>query len=93
MKQEHAQRVAAQALVEQHKQQLADLKLEASILRQASAEHARHASAPTAALVCQLIGWQQPVLGSMVVCGCKDVQLPVWLGAVTLSKASYTWHE
>ena len=35
--------MAAQALVEQHNQQLADLKLEASILRQASAEHARHA--------------------------------------------------
>lgn len=41
LRQEHAQRVASQALVEQHKQQLADLKLEASILRQASTEHAR----------------------------------------------------
>ncbi len=30
LRQEHAQRVSAQALVEQHKQQLADLKLEAS---------------------------------------------------------------
>ena len=37
--------MAAQALVEQHEQQLADLKLEASILRQASTEHARHALA------------------------------------------------
>ena len=42
LRQEHAQRVAAEALVEHHKQQLQDLKLEASILRQASAEHARH---------------------------------------------------
>ena len=41
LRQEHAQRVSAQALIEQHKQQLADLKLEASVLRQASAEHAR----------------------------------------------------
>lgn len=41
LRQEHAQRVSAQAVIEQHKQQLADLKLEASVLRQASAEHAR----------------------------------------------------
>ncbi|KAA6429848.1 MAG: hypothetical protein FRX49_00280 [Trebouxia sp. A1-2] len=41
LRQEHGERVSAQALVEQHKQQLADLKLEASVLRQASAEHAR----------------------------------------------------
>ncbi|DBB00057.1 hypothetical protein WJX77_006620 [Trebouxia sp. C0004] len=41
LRQEHGERVSAEALVEQHKQQLADLKLEASVLRQASAEHAR----------------------------------------------------
>ena len=41
LRQEHADRVSAQALVEQHQQQLADLKLEASVLRHASAEHAR----------------------------------------------------
>ena len=43
LRREHADRVSAQALVEQHQQQLADLKLEASGLRQASAEHARSA--------------------------------------------------
>ena len=48
LRQEHAERVSAQALVEQHKQQLADLKLEASVLRQASAEHARSPLPPRA---------------------------------------------
>jgi len=47
LRQEHGERVSAQALVEQHKQQLADLKLEASVLRQASAEHARFHQLPS----------------------------------------------
>ena len=51
LRQEHGERVSAQALVEQHKQQLADLKLEASVLRQASAEHARSHQLPSCHLM------------------------------------------
>lgn len=52
LRQEHGERVSAQALVEQHKQQLADLKLEASVLRQASAEHARSHPLPCHLTLC-----------------------------------------
>lgn len=53
LRREHADRVSAQALVEQHQQQLADLKLEASVLRQASAEHARLAHPSHFEVVCK----------------------------------------
>lgn len=64
LRQEHAQRVSAQAVIEQHKQQLADLKLEASVLRQASAEHARwqlHPSCRTLSPCVNLVAQFVPV--------------------------------